>query len=488
MRRLFRFARRSRGDIASDVDAELRFHLDERESELMARGMPADDAHAAALREFGDLDDARQYLRDVDHDIEMRRRRKDYMGEFTQDLGFAFRKLRSSPGFAAVAILTLALGIGANTAIFSVVNGVLLRPLPLPNPEQLVRVWWTDRANSDTRVPVSAVDLDDWRNRAPSVAGISGYFYADGTSGIDLTGGAEAQRLSAAFVELGFFTTLGAHAEAGRLPRPEELTRGGPIRVAVLSHGFWQRQFGGSRTVIDSAITLSGEPFTVIGVMPADFRYPSAKVDVYVPFATITDQMAPRVRTNRFMTAIARLQPGVTVARATTELGGVAQRLSASFVDDSAFSGVTMRSVQADMTLPVRSSLLVLFGAVGIVLLLACVNLASLQLARGTTRAHEMAVRLSLGATRGRIVRQLLTESLVVSLLGGVAGLGVGVLGTDSLLALAADQIPRAAEVRLDATVLAFAIGVSLATGVLFGLIPALRTSAAQPQVSLREG
>ncbi len=487
-RRLFRFVRRTSRDIDADVDAELGFHLDRRTEELTAAGLAAPAARAQALREFGDLDDARAYLGAVDRETETRQRRKDTMGELKHDLVFAFRKLRSSPGFALVAILTLALGIGANTAIFSIVDGVLLQPLRLPHPEQLVRIWWADHHSGDLRNPVSAVDLDDWRAQHTDFSSVSGFWFTEGRSGMDLTGGPEAQRLSTAFVERDFFTTLGVNAERGRLPRPDELVRGGNINVAVLSHGFWEREFGGSPTVVDSTLTLDGSPYHVIGVLPSDFHYPSDHVDVYVPFATITDQSAPRMRWNRFATGFARLKPGLTIGQAQVQANAVAHTLSSQFVEDSTFDGATLESMQAAMTGPVRSSLLVLMATVGLVLLLACVNLASLQLARGMARAHEVAIRMSLGATRGRIARQLFAESLLLSIVGGTAGLALGVLGTRALLAVAAGQIPRAAEVGVDARVLWFTLGLSLVTGLLFGLAPALRASAGNLQQTLREG
>jgi putative ABC transport system permease protein len=486
-RRLFRFVRRSARDIDVDVDEELRFHLDRRSDALIASGLAPQPARAQALAEFGDVDEARAYLRSLDREIETRQRRRDYMGELRQDLVFAVRKLRASPGFALVALFTLALGIGANTAIFSIVNGVLLRPLGFPHPEQLVRLGWQDRGVGGP-ASVSAVDIDDWREQGGGFARVSGFWYTPGASGIDLTGGREAQRLSTAFVERDFFATLGVHPLRGRLPRPGELVRGGNIHVVVLSYGFWQREFGGSPSVIDSTLTLRGAPYQVIGVLPPDFRYPDDQVDAYVPYATITDDMAPRIRWNRFLTGIARLKQGVSVSQAETEADAIAHRLSAKFVEDSAFHGATVTSMQAAMTGPIRSSLLVLFATVGVVLLMACVNLASLQLARGAGRAHELAIRMSLGATRGRIARQLLTESMVLSLLGGAVGLGLGVLGTRRLLALTAGQVPRAAEVGVDGVVLLFTLALALATGVLFGLAPALRTAGSDLQRMLREG
>ncbi len=315
-RRLFTFPWRSARDIRTDVDDELLFHIEERTRELTASGLAPAAARTQALREFGDVDDARRYISALDRGTESASRRKDYFGELRQDLTYALRKLRSSPAFTITAIVTLALGIGANAAIFSVVNGVLLRPLPFPHPEQLLKVYSTSRSAGNLRASVSPLDLDDWRAQRSVLADIGGFWYDDGGSGVDLTGDGDPQRLSATFIAPGFFSTLEVSATEGRLPREDELVRGGPDKVVVLSHGFWQRQYGSSRSVIGRTITLQGAPYQVIGVMPRDFAYPADRVDVYIPYSTITDDMIPRIRPVRILEAIARMRPGVTVADA----------------------------------------------------------------------------------------------------------------------------------------------------------------------------
>ncbi len=319
------------------------------------------------------------------------------------------------------------------------------------------------------------------------LADIGGFWYGDGASGVDLTGDGDPQRLSAAFITPGFFTTLEVPATEGRLPREDELVRGGPDNVVVLSHGFWQRQYGSSRSVIGSNITLEGKPYQVIGVMPPAFAYPSEHVDVYISYSTITDDMIPRIRPVRILDAIARTRPGTTVAAAGAELNTIAARLAAQYPEDAAWGEATIVPLQDDITGGVRTALLVLLGAVAFVLVMACVNVASLLLARASVREREIAVRAALGAGRARIVRQLLTESIVLALTGGIAGIVVARVGVGALLALSAGQLPRGSDVHIDGLVLLFALALSLITGLLFGLVPAIHASRAALQGTLRE-
>ncbi len=486
-RRLFRFPWRTARDIRADVDDELRFHIDERTNALTSAGVPPGAAHAQALSEFGDLDDARRYISRLDRGTESLNRRKDYVGELRQDLAYALRKLRASPAFTITAIVTLALGIGANAAIFSVVNGVLLRPLSFPRPEQLLKVYSANRSAGSLHASVSPLDLDDWRAQRSALTDIGGFWYSDGASGVDLTGDGDPQRLSATFVTPGFFSTLEVGAAEGRLPRDDELVRGGNDKVVVLSYGFWQRQYGSSRSVIGTTITLEGAPYQVIGVMPRGFAYPSDRVDVYVPYSTITDDMIPRIRPVRILDAVARMRPGTTVVAAGAELNTIAARLAARYPEDAAWGETTVAPLRDDITGNVRTALLVLLGAVAFVLVMACVNVASLLLARASVREREIAVRAALGAGRGRIMRQLLTESIVLALAGGLAGIVVARAGVGALLALSAGQLPRGTDVHVDGAVLLFALALSLATGLLFGLVPALHSSRAALQGPLRE-
>jgi predicted permease len=409
--------------------------------------------------------------------------------ELAQDTRFAVRSLAKNPAFTAVAVVTLALGIGANGAIFSVVNGVLLKPLPFPQPDQLLRAWQNNStATSREPGPVSAMNLDDWRARRRLIADMGGYWFSDGQSGTDMTGIGEPQRLSVTFVTPGFWHTLAVPAMIGRVPRDDEMVRGSNDKIVVLSHSFWERQFGASRTVVGQRITLGGASHEIVGVMPESFRFPSSRVDAYIPFSTIPDGGIPRLRPVRILSVVARMKPGVTVAQANAELNGIARALAAEYPENRLIAAASAAPLQDSMVGKVRTSLFVLLGAVGFVLLIAAVNLASLLLARATARERELAVRAALGAGRSRLVRQLFTESLVLAGAGGVAGVIIAKVGGALLLRVAAGQLPRAEDVGIDAKVLAFTAAVSVLTGLIFGLVPAIRASSPELQQSLREG
>ncbi|MGH7616504.1 MAG: ABC transporter permease [Gemmatimonadaceae bacterium] len=409
--------------------------------------------------------------------------------ELTQDTRFALRSLAKNPAFTIVAILTLALGIGANGAIFSVVNGVLLKPLPFPAPEQLLRAWQNNStAESSAPGPISAVNLDDWRARRHVIADIGGYWFSDGQSGTDMTGIGEPQRLAATFVTPGFWNTLAVPAALGRVPRDDEMVRGSNDKLVVLSRAFWERQFGSSRTVIGQRITLGGDSYEIVGVMPESFRFPSPHVDVYLSFSTIPDNAIPRIRPVRILSIVARMKRGVTLAQANAELNGIARGLAEQYPENRIIAAASAAPLQESMVGKVRTSLFVLLGAVAFVLLIASVNIASLLLARATARERELAVRAALGAGRSRLVRQLFTESLVLAGAGGVAGIVIAKLGGALLLRLAGGQLPRADDVGVDGKVLVFTAGVSIFTGVIFGLVPALRASSPELQHALREG
>ena len=483
----FQFWRRSRAMIRRDVDTELQFHIDSRTEALVRGGAEPDAARRQALMEFGDLDDARDYIRRVDSDIEQQRRRKDYVTELRQDLAYGLRTLRRAPTFTLTAILTIALGVGANTAIFSVVHGIVFKPLPFPEPQQLVRVWSANPGSNSRQAAVSAVDLDDWRAQRTQFADIGGWWFADGGSGIDLTGSGDPLRLSVAFVSPGFFPTLGVRPHVGRLPREDEMVRGGDDRVVVLSHGFWQRQFGSDSGLVSRTVTLNGEPYRVVGVMQRGMAFPSERVEAWIPYSTIPDQSIPRIRVVRVLDVVARMKPGVTLGQASQDMNAIAGRLAAAHSENANWTEATVMPLADAITGNVRRGLVALLGAVGFVLLMSCVNVASLLLARSTIREREVALRLSLGATPGRVVRQMITESVLLSLIGGAVGVAGATIGSRALLAMAAGQLPRTSEVTLDATVLGFALVASIVTGVLFGLAPALRARGTDLQASLRE-
>jgi len=474
--------------VLDDVESELRFHLEMRAQELVARGMSTERARAEAERQFGDVELTKQYMRRMDMGHESEQRRAEWIGELRQDTRYALRTLLRARGFAAVAIATLALGIGANTAIFSVVNGILLRPLPFPRPEQLVKVWSANNAAGNSKAPVSPLDLDDWRAQRSVIADLGGWFYQPRGSGVDLTGQGEPQRLEAAFVTPGFYGTLGVPPIAGRVPRDDEMVRGANDKLVVLSYGFWQRQFGGARAVLGSKLLLGGDPYQVVGIMPPPFNFPSERVEVFIPYSTIPDHAIPRIRAVRVLDVVARVKPGTTIDQARAEMAGITRRLAAEYREDKNWDAATVVSLHEAIVGSVRTALLVLLGAVAFVLLMACVNVASLLLARAGSRQQEVAIRAALGAGRGRIVRQLLTESIVLALAGGVLGLGVAWFGTRMLLVLSRGQLPRTLDVAMDGRVLLFSLAVSLLTGLLFGVVPALRISAPALQSTHREG
>jgi predicted permease len=410
------------------------------------------------------------------------------MNDLLTDVRIAARTLWRQPGFTIVAILTLALGIGASTAVFTLVNGVLLRPLALPEPDRLFALYSANHSAGRLDAGVSPLDVDDWRAQQQVFTDLGGYWFSDGLSGLDFTGGAEPQRLSAVFVTPGFFGALGVPPVVGRLPREGELVRGGPDRVVVLTHGFWQRQFGASPAVVGTTLTLGDEPYQVLGVMPPGLRFPAENADVFVPYSTIPDHAIPRNRSVRILRVIARAQPGVMLGRAQAEMRTIARRLAQQYPQNAAWDDATVRPLRDTITGPVRTPLLVLLGAVGFVLLMVCVNVAGLQVARATGRYREVAVRASLGASRGRIARQLLTESLVLAGAGCLAGLAVAQAAVALLLRISTGQLPRAGEVGVDLRVTTFAIAVSLLAGVLFGLVPALHASAADLRGALQQG
>ncbi len=398
-----------------------------------------------------------------------------------QDLRYGARMLLRQPGFTLIAVLTLALGIGANTAIFSVVKGVLLRPLPYSEPQQLVRVFETiDRTTmSSDRMEVAPANFLDWRAQAQSFSGLAAY----GLTGSVISGGGEAERLEGALVTADFFATMGAAPMRGRTFTAED--ERASERLTVIGYDLWQRRFGGAEDIAGRVIQLDGFSFTVIGVMPPGFQYPR-RTQIYELYRLNANQR--RMREAHFMKVVGRLKPGVAIAQAQSEMSGVAQRLAEQYPQTNRNWGVNVVPLLEEEVGRVKLALLALLGAVGLVLLIACVNVASLLLARAVARQTEIGIRLALGAGRGRIVRQLLTESLLLAALGGLVGLLVGGWALEALLALAPANLPRLGEVRLDAGVLGFTLLLSLLTGALFGLAPAWQGARQDVNTTLKSG
>jgi putative ABC transport system permease protein len=377
------------------------------------------------------------------------------------DLRYALRSLGKNPAFTAIAVITLALGIGANTAIFSVVNGVLLRPLPYPDPGRIV----TLRSNQ------SALDLEDIQAQSRSFESLGGAT----VQAADYSGGAEPVQIELGLVAADFFKVLGARTTLGRTITAEDDRYDG-ARVVVLSHGLWQRQFGGNTGIVGREINLAAQSYTVIGVLAPDFQPPRARNEAFVPMRVFYP-LAAKARGAHILRVYGRLRPGVTLSAAQSELRVIDHRMAEADPEESKNRQTVLVSLHERMVGNIRPALLVLFGAVGLVLLIACANFANLLLARMAGRAQELTVRAALGAGRWRLIRQVLVESVVLALLGGIGGLLLGGWGMDALLALKPENLPRVENVHLDGSVLAFTFALSLVTGILFGVLPAWQST-----------
>jgi len=415
------------------------------------------------------------------------------MENLWQDIRYGLRGLGRQPGFTFVAIIALALGTGANTAIFSVVNAILLRPLNYGTPQQLVMVWGTNSRSNFNKDGLSVPNLLDYREQSSTLEQITAYSQGD----FNLSRGGEPIHVQGAFVTANYFTTLGVQARYGRTFSDGEDQSRAP-RVVILSDALWQRQFAGDLKLLDQTIQLNGDSFTVVGILPQGFQPVNAGDELFVPLALDggdiqrTPPVGPpeimKMRNLRFMYAFGRLKPTASVAQAQTEMSAIAARNEAQYPNENASIGLHITSMQEGVVGDIRPALKLLMYAVAAVLLIACVNIANLLLARATARQKEIAIRTALGATQRRIVGQLLTESILLGLAGGLVGLGLAFAGLRLLLRLNPPNIPRLTEINIDLRVLGFTLLVSLLTGVIFGLGPALQASKPNLNETLKEG
>jgi putative ABC transport system permease protein len=466
---------------ATAVDEEFAFHIDMRATELITGGWDPEAARAEARRQFGDLDDAHTYCRRADERRETRIMRTDFWAELAQDISYTARSLRKAPGFALVAILTLALGIGANTAIFSVVRGILLRPLPFADPSRIVMVAST--SNGGKPYPyASPANIEDWRTMNHSFSSFAAY---NGHSAV-LTGIGDPENLRGFDIDAGFFDLLGVGPIRGRLIfSPEEAMFGG-VKAVLVRESLWRTRFGGNPAIVGSNLTLDNEQYRVAGIVPDASAWPATGM-IWFPLAFDPSRLA-KSRGAVYITTIARLKPGVTYDAAARDMDAVSQRLATEYPDFNKGLGTQLIPLQEFVTGSIKLPLLILLGGVAFVLLIACANVANLLLVRGVARAGELAVRTALGAGRGRLIRQLVTENMVLALAGGSVGFLLAIGGTRLLVASAPQSIPRLDEIHVDGTVLAFTLAIATLTGAVFGLVPAWRMVKPDIAKTLREG
>ncbi|MGH9314415.1 MAG: ADOP family duplicated permease [Vicinamibacterales bacterium] len=464
--------------LEDEVSDELEFHLEMRTREYIARGMSRAEARDRALARFGDLAYVRKTCRDIGRRRDTDMRRREYLGELRQDVGFGLRQLAANPGFSLVAVLTLALGIGATTAIFSAVNAVVLRPLPFPEPERLAFVFNSWRGNLGG---VSAGNFTDLSAEQRSFDSLTAIQY----SSFNLSDGSSAERLVGTRVTAGYFEVFGVRPALGRTFRADE-DQPGHEQVVVLSHRLWLRRFGADPAIVGRDIRMNGVPYEVVGVMPADFDMSARTEELWVPIAFTPARKA--MHDEHYLTVVGRLARGVSRSQAQQEVDAIVAGLRQRFPKDDAALVMRVEPLVTQLVGDSRGRLLTLLGAVGFVLLIGCGNVANLLLARGAARARELAIRAALGAGRGRIVRQLLTESMVLALAATGAGLAIAAWGTRSLVGLTPPGVPRLEQASVDGTVLAFAFSLAIVSSVVFGLAPALRAARANVTDTLKEG
>lgn len=473
----------------AEIVEELSQHLDDRYEGLLAEGLSADEAHRAVVLELteGELlaELSRVERRAPKHPVvtgsPLKGGRRNVAVDFGQDLRYGLRMLVKNPGFTAVAVIALALGIGANTAIFSVVNTVLLRPLPYKDPERLVMVFEDSRAHGYPRDTPTTANYIDWRDQNQVFESIA----AIASASFNLTGVGDPERLVGCRVSASLFPLLGVSPQLGRWFTPDE-DQAGANPVVIMSHRLWQRRFGGDPNLVGKSLTLNGRSTTVVGIMPADLRFYDQDEMLWVPIAFSQEEQ--QNRSLHFLDVMARLKPGVTLSQAQAEMSTIAARLQQQYPATNTNVGSEVVPLHEHIVGDIRPALLIFLGAVGLVLLIACVNVANLLLARAAVRQREIALRVALGASRWRLIRQFLTESVLLGMVGGVVGLVLAVAGLKLLTAIIPPHIPQIKNIAIDPRVLGFTIFISLLTGLVFGLAPAIQSSSFSPNETLKEG
>jgi predicted permease len=461
-----------RKTMEEQLEKELRFHLDEHANELIAQGNAPDLAQRNARLAFGGPEQVKEKCRDA--------RGTRWLEDLFQDFRYALRTLRQRPGFAAIAILTLALGSGATTVMFTVINGVLLKPLAYPAANRLVTLHGKTEKYGE-QWGFSYPEFHDYQSASRTLGSVAAWTYGGGT----VTKPGEAEYVFGRLISSGLFSVLGVPLVEGRGFLPQE-DQPGAAPVAIISYGLWQRRFGGTKDTIGQHLILEGKSYTIVGIAPAGFRV-DGEADIYTPLGQSTD---PRMQDRGafFIHVLGRLQPNVTLAQAQTEVSVTARQLAMQYPKDNQGRGMVAHPLSQEVVGDVRPTLWLLLGAVSLVLLIACVNVASLLLARAVSRERELAMRVALGAGRGRLVRQCLTESSVLGISGGALGILLALVGIHPFVSLWPGSLPRAEDVQLDWRVLFFALGVSLLSSLLFGLAPALRAPARKLERALRGG
>ena len=477
-----RYRRFLRPDPRRDVDDEIAFHLQMRIDEYERSGRSSADAREEAMQRFGNVNAVLDECHDIGRHRAERGRRRWRWQSFSQDVRVGLRGLASNRGFALGVILTMAIGIGANTAVFSVAYGVLLRPLPYRDPDALVRLWTRNVPRAVEFFSVSPADFKDWRSQNRVFSAMAAY---ERQRDVSLRRGGEPEVVEAARITPEIFSLLGTEARLGRRLTTEDARPGAPA-TAVLGYYLWQTRFGSDSTIIGRDVSLDGTTVTIVGVMPPRFIVPGSSALLWQPMSLDT---APDDHANRYLRVLGRLAPGVTMARARADLEVITARLAREHPSSNEGWTINMMTVSENIVGPqFRRAVLVLVGVVAFVLRIAGANAANLQLARASARRRERALRAALGASRGRIVTQLLTESALLSLIAGAAGVALAYAGIVVLRAVGETTVPRLDDVQLDAPVLVFSIAIALGCSLLFGLVPALQASRAVVGEILKEG